>query len=118
MAKKPDPAPPSEKSKPALPLSPRRIVSLVVLVLALGLMGLECRTRMQWSGTRQDIGAALAEGQRGIYRKGVSKYLRGAPTRKKAGPNAEVFTWNGLLKSYHMRLDYTESGLVKKASWY
>jgi len=123
MPQPPQSSPEKHPAKPGnplaqFPLTPTRIAALVVLALALLLMGLECRTRAQWSGTKQAISGAMANPDKGLYRKGLRKYLRGAPSRKKVGQNAEIFTWDGLVKSYRMRLEYKDSGLVNKAAWY
>jgi hypothetical protein len=100
------PAAPQQPKKPAMP--PSRIAFLVFVLAAVVVIVLELRARWQFTASYQAVQEELAKGEedgRTLYRKDLDKFLRGSPVREPQ-QGAETLTWQGVLRSYRMKISY------------
>ena len=106
-----DPGP----KKPLLPVS--RILVLIFVVVAAGVIVLELRTRAAYNSSYEAVDAAIAAGEEsgeGFFKKDVDPLLRGSPEREADPGGGETFTWRGILQSYKMRLSYGAGDFVER----
>ena len=112
-------SPAVEPKKKGLPAS--RIVFLVLVAAVAVVIAWELYARWAFSATYRAVDDAISAGNKeaeGLYREDLDKVLRGSPIREANEADGEVkdelFTWQGVLQTYHMRLQYGRGGFVQR----
>ena len=103
----PQESPQPQPKKPLLP--PSRIAFLIFVVAAAVVIVIEFRARLNFNANYQAVGAAMTaadEKNEALVESEIADLLKGTYTREADRANSELFTWEGLLKSYRMRVYY------------
>jgi hypothetical protein len=107
----------SPESNKGTILSPSRIVLLVLLV-ALGVVAYhEYQVRAPFDQSRKEVLQQMPadktkEGT--LMMKDMPKYLHGSPEHSTPEAGVEVYTWNGWIYSYQIRVTHEPDGYVHK----
>lgn len=114
------PTPAAPAKKPLLP--PSRIVFLIFVAVAAVVIVMELCAKWPYENSVAAIEERMPEKQDeeeaqkdpGVYRQdGLDELLSGSPSRDLSqDKRSETIAWNGVLKSYRLKLRYTDSGLL------
>lgn len=112
--------PPEEEEKPAAEpkkrfLTPSRIVFLIFVAAAAVVIVLELRARLPYESSVKAVQQAWDEAKEtgSLFRNELSGLLSGSPHREyDEEEGKEVIAWDGLLRSYRIRLQYGRGGFV------
>ena len=106
---------PPESSKKGSILPPSRIAALVLLIIIGVLFGHEYLVRAGFDQTRKEVLAHMPEEkaqQSTLLMKDMPKYLHGSYKHSTPEADVDVYTWEGWVFNYQIRLTHEASGYV------
>lgn len=98
-------------------LPPSRIAIIILVIAAAVLIVPELRARSAFNKSYDAIEQAIADQEAkglNLYKIDLDQYLQGSFVREPDQADSELFTWNGVLQSYRMRLHYGRGNYVSK----